>query len=115
MRRFLFLFILLPLAIVVVTLSVANRQIVTLWLNPLATEASGWSMSAPLFVFLFAAVLLGVVAGGTATWLRQGKWRHAARAERAKADQLRRDVERLRERIQATTPALSGPRERDAA
>jgi uncharacterized membrane protein YciS (DUF1049 family) len=114
MRRFLFLFVLLPLAIIVVALSVANRDTVMLRLNPLAPEA-GWSFSAPLFVVLFATLAIGILAGGIATWIRQGKWRHAARAEQAKAEQLRRDVERLRERITTASPALTGPRERDAA
>lgn len=113
MRRFLFFFILLPLAIIVVALSVANRETVALRLNPVDPSA-GWTVSAPMFVILFATLAVGIVAGGIATWLRQGKWRHAARAERAKADQMRKDVERLRERI-TTTPALPGPRERDAA
>jgi uncharacterized membrane protein YciS (DUF1049 family) len=115
MRRFLYLFILLPIAIVAVIVSVANRQMVTLRVSPLADELSAWSVSAPLFVILFAVLALGVVAGGGATWLRQSKWRHAARAERAKSEQLRKDVERLRERVAAAQPALTGPRERDAA
>ena len=115
MRRFLTLFVLLPIAIVVVTLSVANRASVTFSLDPIGGPAPGWSASAPLYVFLFAAIVVGVVIGGVATLLRQGRWRHAARIERANADRLRLEVERLRERIEATTPALAGPRDRDAA
>jgi hypothetical protein len=41
---------------------------------------------------------VGIVIGGVATWVRQGRWRQAARAERANADRLRREAERLRER-----------------
>jgi uncharacterized integral membrane protein len=115
MRRFLTLFVLLPIAIVVVALSVANRDSVTFSLDPIGGPAPGWSASAPLYVFLFVAVIFGVVIGGVATWLRQGHWRHVARIERANADRLRLDVERLRERLEATTPALTGPRDRDAA
>jgi hypothetical protein len=59
-------------------------------------------------------VIVGIVIGGVATWLRQGRWRRAARVERANAERLRQAVVRLRERIEMT-PALSGPRERDAA
>jgi hypothetical protein len=54
------------------------------------------------------------VIGGVATWLRQGRWRRAARVERANAERLREDVMRLRERLE-TMPALAGPRDRDAA
>jgi len=113
MRRFTVLFILLPLAIVVVVLSVANRAPVDFSLDPLGAIPA-LSLTAPLFFFLFAALALGILIGGIATWLGQGKWRRAARAERANAARLRQEVERLTERAAASTPALSGPR-RDAA
>jgi uncharacterized integral membrane protein len=116
MRRFLTLFILLPIAIVVVVLSVANRGNVTFSLSPIGSATSGWAVTAPLYVLLFFAVLFGIVIGGIATWARQGRWRHAARAERAHADRLRTDVVQLRAQIEASTPALSGPRsDRSAA
>jgi uncharacterized integral membrane protein len=115
MRRFLILFVLLPIAIVVVALSVANRGSVTFSLDPIGAAAPGWSASGPLYVFLFAAVTLGIIIGGIATWLRQGRWRHAARTERANTERLRLEVGRLRQQIEATMPALSAPRDRDAA
>ncbi len=116
MRRFLTLFVLVPIAVVVVVLSVANREAVTFSLDPIGGASSGWAASAPLYVFLFVAVLIGIVIGGVATWVGQGRWRHAARAERANADRLRADVGRLRARIEATTPSLAGPRsDRNAA
>jgi hypothetical protein len=116
MRRFVSLFVLLPLAIVIVFISVANRGAATFSLDPFGSAAPALSTTAPLFVFLFAALAFGVIIGGVATWLGQGKWRRAARAERANAARLRRDVESLRDRIAATTPALPAPpRERDAA
>jgi uncharacterized integral membrane protein len=114
MRRFLTLFVFLPIAVVVVVLSVANRASVTFSLNPVTGAASGWSATGPLYAFLFIAVIVGIVVGGVATWLRQGRWRRAARVERANAERLRQDVVRLRERIEMT-PALSAPRDRDAA
>jgi len=115
MRRFLYLFVLLPIAVIVVALSVANREWVTLSLDPIGPAAPGWSTSGPLFVFLFAAVAVGIVIGGIATWIRQGRWRHAARLERATAERLRTDVQRLHERLEAAIPALNPPKNRDAA
>ena len=120
MRRFLILFVLLPIAIVVVVLSVANRGTVTFSLDPIGGPAPGWSASAPLYVFLFAAVGFGIVIGGVATWLRQGRWRQAARSERANAERLRSEAAHLRERLEtvqsARGPAIAGPRsDRDAA
>lgn len=113
MRRFLTLFVLLPVAVVIVALSVANRGAVTFSLDPIGAPAPGWSASGPLYVFLFVAVIVGIVIGGIATWMRQGRWRHAARTERATAERLRTEVTQLRQQIEANTLML--PRDRDAA
>jgi hypothetical protein len=114
MRRFLILFILLPLAVVAVVFSVANRESVVLSLDPFGAGPPRWSLTLPMFVLLFVTLGLGILVGGVATWLRQGKWRRTARAERARADHLRQEAERLRERVVAM-PALPPPADRDAA
>lgn len=122
MRRFLTLFVLIPVAIVAVVLSVANRGNVTFSLDPIGAGTTGWAASGPMYVFLFAALALGVVIGGVATWARQGRWRATARAERANAERLRREVEQLRARVETLQratppagPALAPPGDRDAA
>ncbi len=107
MRRFVSLFVLLPIAVVVIVLSVANRPMVSFSLDPIGGGASGWAVEAPLYVFLFAAVALGIVIGGAATWIRQGRWRQAARIERANAARLRRETAELRERMEALRPSLA--------
>jgi uncharacterized integral membrane protein len=109
MRRVLFLVVLVPLAIVLVILSVANRGAVVFSLDPFGGNAL--SFAAPLFVFLFASLLLGIVVGGVAAWLRQGRWRQAARIERAEANRLRNELERLR----TSPPDAVSPATRDAA
>jgi uncharacterized integral membrane protein len=115
MRRFVSLFVLLPIAVVVIVLSVANRDIVSFSLDPIGGAAAGWAVEAPMFVFLFAAVALGILIGGAATWFRQGRWRHAARIERANAERLRRETADLRGQLEALRPSLSPPGNRDAA
>ena len=106
MRRFLFIVILVPLAIVMVILSVANRGVVTFSLDPFGGNAL--SLTGPLFVLLFVALLLGVVIGGIAAWLRQSRWRQAARVARAEVARLKGDLERQRAHLaqpQATRDA----------
>ena len=110
MRRVLFLVVLVPLAIVIVILSVANRGAAVFSLDPFGGNAL--SFAAPLFVFLFAALALGIVVGGIAAWMRQGKWRQAARLERAEAARLRNEAERLRD---PPGPTPARPATRDAA
>lgn len=113
MRRFLSLFIILPVTIVVIILSVANRSQVTFSLDPIGAEPA-LSLTAPFFFFLFAALGLGVLLGGIATWFGQAKWRRVARTERANAASLRREVEQLRASAAAPRPGLPD-RQRDAA
>jgi hypothetical protein len=118
MRRFLTLVVVLPLALIVIVLSVANRQSVTFSLDPIGAGATGFAVNAPFYVFLFGALAVGVILGGVGAWIRQGRWRHAARMERANADRLRRDIARLHERVDALQSAsgtLPAVRERDAA
>jgi hypothetical protein len=43
MRRFLTLFVLFPIAVVVVVLSVANRGSVTFSLDPIGAGSTGWA------------------------------------------------------------------------
>ncbi|HEX2555257.1 MAG TPA: LapA family protein [Microvirga sp.] len=111
MIRFLKALILLPVSILVVLLAVANRAPVTLSLDPFSQDAPEFSTSVPLFVVIFASVMLGVVIGGTAAWLGQGRNRSAKRHARREAQHLRQEAERLRVQAAASSaPALPSPR-----
>ena len=113
MGRFLFFVVLLPLGAIAVALSVANRDPVRISLDPLGSLGPAWSVSPPLYALLFAVLAVGILIGGMAAWLGQSKWRYAARAERANAARLRREVERLRELAGRT--AIAPRLDRDAA
>src|SRR5262249_15817068 len=58
------------------------------------------SVEAPLFLFLLGAFALGLIVGGTATWLSQGKWRRTARAGAREARDLRRQTSRLEKELE---------------
>jgi uncharacterized integral membrane protein len=85
LKRIITLAIFVPLGIVLVVLAVANRQTVTLALNPFRPEDSVLSVDAPLFLFLFLAVLIGMVVGSAVTWWGQGRHRKQARVEAREA------------------------------
>jgi uncharacterized integral membrane protein len=93
--------ILVPLAVVIVALAVANRHAVTLSLDPLSADKPALAATLPLFVTLLLALLAGVLVGGIAAWLRQGKWRRAARRAEAEARRLRAENGALKQRIEA--------------
>lgn len=99
-RKLINILILLPIAIVLIVLSVANRDTVTLALNPFDPSDNLLSLSAPFFVFLFAALMLGMIIGSAATWFRQGKYRKKARTEAREAVKWHTEADKQRERAE---------------
>jgi uncharacterized integral membrane protein len=99
MRNFVAGLVLVPLGVLLIALAVVNRKPVTLGLNPL-DGTSGFGIEAPLFLFLLGAFALGLVMGGFATWLGQGKWRRTARAEAREASTWRRQADRLEKELE---------------
>ncbi len=85
LKKIVSLVVFVPLGIVLIVLAVANRQPVTLALNPFRPDDSVLSLSAPFFLFLFVAVLLGMLIGWSVTWIGQGKHRRQARVEAREA------------------------------
>lgn len=81
MRRFLSLVIGLPVCIIVIALAVANRRPVPLSFDPFSATST-LVVQVPLFAIIFAAVILGVILGGTAVWFGQHRFRREARRAR---------------------------------
>jgi hypothetical protein len=75
--------VLIALALVLISFAVANRQIVTVSFDPFDQANPALVISRPLYQLVFALLLGGVLLGGCAAWLGQGKWR--SRARRAEA------------------------------
>jgi hypothetical protein len=50
----------------------------------------------PLFAVIITVAILGVVAGGMATWFRQRHWLRAARQHEADARRARAEADALR-------------------
>jgi Tfp pilus assembly protein FimT len=82
---------------------------VTLSLDPLLSDKPLVTVTQPLFILLLAAVLAGVIVGGIAAWLRQGKWRQAAKRAQAEARAARAEADGLRERLEAAERAAGQP------
>lgn len=103
MMRFIKLIVLVPIAVILVVLSVANRHFVTLALNPFRPDDALLSISLPLFVFLFIALIAGVILGSLVTWLAQGKYRKQARDEAHEARKWREEAGKQRTRVEEVT------------
>jgi len=95
-RKILSWLIWLPVAIIFIVVALANKQNVTFSLDPMSQTDPILAIDIPLFVLLFAALLLGVVFGGIGAWLNQSKWRRAARDARYEMNQIRTEVSALR-------------------
>jgi hypothetical protein len=108
MRAFLNALWMLPVAVVVVLLAVANRDPVTVSLDPFSRGGPLISYSVPLWALLFGAVAFGVIVGGCGAWLAQGRNRRERRQARREANHLRAEADRLRARMEAGSglPAL---------
>lgn len=99
--------VVVPVAIILIVLSVANRHLVTLALNPFRPEDTMLSLSLPFFAFLLVALMIGVILGSAATWLAQGKHRKRARDEAQEARKWRDEAGRQRNQLeQAATQKL---------
>lgn len=101
LRKFVWIFLVLPAGVLLVALALANRHLVRLSLDPFSGETPFLAFEAPLFVYLLAALLVGLLAGGCLTWLKQGRWRRAARENSREADTLRAVNRELDERLSA--------------
>ncbi|WP_163265042.1 LapA family protein [Chelativorans alearense] len=88
-NRIVIVLVFVPLAIVLIALAVANRASTAFTLDPFNPGNPGLTVELPLFVYLFAALLIGMFVGSIATWFRQGRYRRIARERAQEVEQLR--------------------------
>ena len=107
MRKFLTAVVLIPLGLIFIIFAVANRHLVTVSFDPFNSTDPSVAVTLPLFVVIIGVAILGVAAGGCATWFRQRHWRRAARQHEADARQARGQLAELR--TSAMTPSRYDP------
>ena len=107
MRKFFTAVVVVPLGVIFIVFAVANRHLVTVSFDPFNSTDPSVAVTMPLFVVIIAVAILGVVAGGCATWFRQRHWRRAARQHEADARAVRTQLAELR--AGAMTPSRYDP------
>jgi hypothetical protein len=106
MRSILRIVFLVPVALVILFFSMANRAHVKIGLDPFAAnEAASSSVEAPMFIVVLLAVALGVLMGGAASWLGHLPVRRAEKVARAEAKKTRLEIEKLRQQALAQLPS----------
>jgi uncharacterized integral membrane protein len=110
MRKFLTYLVVIPLGLIFIAFAVANRHLVTVSFDPFNSSDPSLAVSMPLFALILAVAMVGVIAGGCATWLGQRHWRRAARRHEADARAARGELAGLREeRRRAEAQRLPAP------
>jgi uncharacterized integral membrane protein len=107
-RKIVAALILVPLAVVIIAFAVANRQPVTVSLDPFSADQPAASVTLPLFALVIALLVAGVLIGGVASWLRHGKWRRAARRLEREAARLRDEID-AHKRVAGTPASVKPP------
>ncbi|HMK70879.1 MAG TPA: LapA family protein [Xanthobacteraceae bacterium] len=102
LRRIVTIVVLAPLAVIVIAFAVANRQVVMVSFDPFSAHEPAAAITLPLFALLILTLITGVLIGGLAVWLRQGRWRGAAR-------RLERELQHLRGKLAALEGAATEP------
>jgi uncharacterized integral membrane protein len=108
MRAIFRFLVLAPIALLLLGLSLANRQMVTISTDPFNSgDVMFPQISAPLYVIFVGSIMIGVVIGGFSTWVSQGRHRKAARAARQKSAGLKAENDALRTQVVARSPSGS--------
>lgn len=103
--------VLIPLAIMIIAFAVANRQSVPVSFDPFDRDNPAFAIDVPLYGLILSLVVVGVIVGGVAAWVRQSRWRARARAAEAHMRELRVENERLKRGMTAAPPTPALPAE----
>lgn len=95
LKRIVWLIVGFPAAIALIALAVANRHPATLVLDPFRPENPALALVLPFYMYLFGALLVGVVGGGAAAWIGQSRWRRTARHRTQEAMRWQAEADRL--------------------
>jgi uncharacterized integral membrane protein len=108
-NRFMLIVVFVPLAVILIALAVANRELVAFTIDPFNPGNPALTLTLPLFVFLFLALVVGIMIGSLATWLRQGRYRKLARQRGVEAENLRQAIKRAPAAPQEQPPVVLPP------
>jgi uncharacterized protein HemY len=95
LRRIFHLVVVLPAVAVLAAIGLANTQDVRLALDPFRPDDPVLSLVLPFYIWLLAALIVGVLIGGLATWASQARWRRSARRSEAETQRWKAEADRL--------------------
>lgn len=99
MIRYMRYVLLAVLAIVLLTVAMANREIVTLNALPADMAAFAklnYALSLPLYLVIFGSIVAGLMIGFVWEWFREHRYRSSAKERAREIMRLERELEALR-------------------
>ncbi len=102
--RFIRLVFVILLAIVLIGIALANREMVSLSVLPANLGAYlgvDWVLTMPLFLLVFGAMLVGMVLGLIWEWLRESHLRAESKRRAFEISKLEREVGQIRQQHRA--------------
>ena len=107
MKKLISIAVFVPLAIVLIVLSVANRHLVTFNMDPINPAQPFLAFTMPFFVFLFLALLTGLFLGSMFTWFSQSKHRKFAREKKHEAAKWQSEAEEQKKLAEQLTAMIA--------
>lgn len=105
MKKWLYRIIWIPVLVLAVLFLIANRQMVTISLDPInASEPAITSFPLPLWMWLVTTLFIGVGLGAVGMWASGSERRHKAHAEHKELKALKRDHAALQHRYDEMRP-----------
>lgn len=97
--------VLLPLAVIGIAFAVANRQWITVSLDPFNRAHPFVKVDMPLWALFFCGAFIGIFAGWLVAWLGNRRYRKATRE--AKMELVRTQQQHEREKRDQTARSLA--------
>lgn len=107
-RKILWAVLAAPGAAILVALAVANRHNVALKLDPLRPDNPAILINLPLYAYIFAALVVGMLIGGALVWMGQGKFRRRLRERTHEAYRWHNEATTLKRQAAQAAPESRG-------
>lgn len=86
----------IPAFVALALLAMANQQPVTVSFDPFDASDTDFTVTVPLYVLGFTILIAGVLLGGFAAWLKQGRHRRLRRGLAAENITIRTELASLK-------------------
>lgn len=88
-KRIILAIVLVTITVLLIAFIIANRQIVTLTLDPFRINSENFTYQAPLFIWLFIFFGIGILLSSIIHWFTCRKYKKALKESKAELEKLK--------------------------